>query len=376
MRRFVPIIALAGLAIPLLGAAPAAAVKEPNAVFAYDVDAQNRRITATLFDRLRGKALDHLDARVDFALGSVGGPSDMVQFSAATKKIYLANADVSKGFEGKGMDEIQYDVRILEAGFDWKDPTAVFTCKRCGNIPWILHPNEPKLYLSLADPLDNGDESRSAKLVEVTLSPVRRTRVISRVPRHAELRFTPDGTTIYAFGRAAGSRKPYGQLVTVRLKGRKRSSTTVNFPTHNALKLPMTPQTSDVSPDALEIAYHFGVIDVLTGDAEGFLEEETRDLSNATIGWSRESDLLLYQTEEAPLYYDRKIGWTWELPVDDAVLIAWAPAQTAILFQKDHGDIGYYDLERRSWTHVFEAGPHFTGGAAWVTLPTKRVPKR
>lgn len=380
MKRFASVLAVAAVAAPLLVAAvPASRVKEPNAVFAYDVDARNRRITAVLFDRLQEKALDHLDAKLDFSPLSVGGPSDMVQFSPATKKIYVAYATVSKGYEGKGMDEIRYDARIVETDFDWNEPKTVFSCGRCGNIAWAIHPTSPALYLSLEDPY-TVDEFRNAKLVEVTLAPKVRTRVITRVPAGAELRFTPDGRSVYVFKKAESSRKPYGVAVSVRLKDRKRSATTINFPSDDSLGETPFPDTDDLSPDALEVAYHFGTVDVLTGDATAVLPSETRDVANSTIGWSRDAGSLLFQLEDGPetvpLLYQRGSKRTWELPVDDAVLLSWAPAQTALLFHKDNGDIGYYDLDARAWTHVFHAGPDYTGGAAWATLPTKRVPKR
>lgn len=378
MKRTISALLLSAAALPLLAAVPASRVKEPNAVFAYDVDAQNRRITAVLFDRLRGEPLDHVDATVDFPL-LAAGPSATVQFSPATKKIYVAHATVSAGDEGKGLDETHYDVAIEEGTFGWKDVKTVFSCKRCAAIPWAVHPTEAKLYLAKEDPY-TPDEFRRAKLVEVTLAPSLRVRVIGRVPANAELRFTPDGRTLYVFGKAAHSRKPYGQLVTVRLRDRKRTATTVNFPTDDAYGRIPTPSTADASPDALEMAYHFGTVDALNGEATDVLTGEVRDVSNTVIGWSRDARNLLFQltngNKDIPLLYQRSTKRTWELPVDNAMLLAWAPAQSALLFHKDSGTIGYYDIGAHEWTDVFRAGPDFTGGASWATLPTKRVPSR
>jgi hypothetical protein len=380
MRRFVPALALA-LALPLAAAVPASRVKEPNAVFVYGMP-ETGRIQATLFDRAKRKALDHLDARTDlpFADGDADS-NDAVQFSPATGKIYALVDNVRARDGGRVDPDLPYDVAIVETGFDFTEPDVVFSCDGCRTGQWIVHPTKPVLYVSLPDPYgDGGDEFLNAKLVEVTLAPRLRTRVITRIPPDAALRITPDGRKLFAFGLAEHSRAPYGALVTVDLANRRRVQSVVNFPARNAFDLPAAPATADAAPDALEMAYHLGIVDVRTGDRDVLYPESDYALDDPSIGWSRDASRLLFQLmrkdpdpgegTEVPLLYDRNGGKEWILPLQDAEFLDWAPAQTAILFRK-HGDVGFYDLSAREWVFVARG----TDGA-WATLPTKRVPKR
>lgn len=385
MRRFASILVLAAV-LPLAAAIPASRVKEPNAVFTYKVSPDEGRLQATLFDRAKRVALDQLDARVDDGTwiasgGSVEG-NDTVQFSAATGKIYYVSRNYD-GYAGRGRinGNLPYDAAIIETDFGFKQRRVVYSCANaCVIGQWIIHPTKPALYVSVPDPLRNGDEFRAAKLAEISLEPKLRTRVISRVPARAALRVTADGSSIYTFAEAYGSSPPYGAVVTVNLRTRRRSQQVANFPRTNDLGNPMSPGSSDVSPDAREVAYHFGVVDLRTDEVETLMEGSPYELDNYAIGWSRDSSRLLFQLmegvaapadrDEVPLLYDRPTKREWVLPIQDARLLDWSPAQTAILFDK-RGDVGFYDLEKREWVFVAEGEE-----GSWVTLPTKRVPKR
>jgi len=380
MRKITTIITITVAAVPLLAATPASRVKEPNAVFVYAISGEGR-IEATLFDRTKRKVIDRLDALTDLPLEAGGSidSNDAVQFSSATRKVYALVLNES-AYDGSTIDtDAPYRTAIIETGFAYKQPTVVFSCDECYTTQWIVHPSLPKLYVSLPDPPENGDEFRSAKLVEVTLSPSVRTRVIGRIPSNSALRVTPDGSTLYVFGRATHSNLPYGALVRIDLSNRKRTQTVVNFPSYNVFDLPISPMTADVSPDTLEMAYHMATVDVRTGGVTNLLDGEGFDLGNYFIGWSRKSDRLLFQLMEPggiddrvekPLVYDRSSKEQWILPIDDAHMLDWSPAETAILFGK-RNDIGFYDLATREWVFVAEGQD-----GSWVTLPTKRVPKR
>ena len=386
MRRFTPSLALLLVVLPLVAAIPANRVKEPNAVFAYDVDPSRGRVTAVLFDRLRGKAIDHLDARTDLPLvAGNGGGNDSMQFSPATGKIYAAVSNVNMEAGTRADESLPYDAAIVETDFEFREPKIIFSCNDCTTDYWIVHPTEPKLYVSIADPYKDGaDEFRDAKLVEIVLGAKRRTRVMTRIPAVTALRVTPDGKKLFTFGLARNSNKPYGEVVTVNVRDRKRTKTVVNFPSHNDFGLSLSPQSTDLSPDALEIAYHMNVIDVRTKDTEELIEDSPYALDSYTIGWSRDANQLLFQLRKAgesdertevPLVYNRATDREWILPLQDANLLDWSPSQTAILFLKRR-DIGFYDLRKRAWTHVFEGTVNGGGDASWITMPTKKVPKR
>lgn len=381
MRRFLTLLAL-GATLPLAAAVPASRVKEPNAVFVYGMP-ESGRLQATLFDRTKQKAIDHIDAYVDLpiAAGVSMGANDAVQFSPATSKVYALVNNVS-GYDGTTVDEkLDYDVAIVEASFDFKKPVTVFSCDDCSTEQWLVHPTKPVLYVSLPDDFaDGGDQFKNAKLIEITLSPKLRTRVLGRIPPHAALRVTPDGKKVFAFAQALDSREPYGVLVTIDPSTRRRVQTTVNFPTYNVFDLATSPASADASPDALEMAYHMGTIDLRTKKATVIAKTSTYALDNWFIGWSRNADRMLFQLMEksddpnerieVPMLYDRTSKKEWILPLQDANFLDWSPAQTAILFRK-RGDIGYFDLEKKEWVFVDEGMD-----GAWVTMPTKRVPKR
>ncbi len=380
MRRFLSILAL-GATLPLMAAVPASRVKEPNAVFVYGMP-ESGRLQATLFDRAKQKAIDHIDAYVELpiAAGVSMGANDAVQFSPATSKVYALVKNVSE-YDGSTVDKtLDYDFAIIEAGFDFKKPVTVFSCDDCSTEQWLVHPTKPVLYVSLPDDFaDGGDQFKNSKLIEVTLSPKLRTRVLGRIPPHAALRVTPDDKKVFAFVQALDSREPYGALVTIDPSTRKRVQTTVNFPTYNVFDLSTSPASADVSPDALEMAYHMGTIDLLTKKATVIAKTTPYALDNWFIGWSRNADRLLFQLMkksadpnervEVPMLYDRTSKMEWILPLQDANFLDWAPAQTAILFSK-RGDIGYFDLVKKEWIFVDEGMD-----GAWVTMPTKRVPK-
>lgn len=381
MRRFLTLLTLAAT-LPLAAAVPASRVKEPNAVFVYGMP-ESGRLQATLFDRAKQKAIDHIDAYTDLPIAvSVSmGANDAVQFSPATSKVYALVKNVSE-YDGSTVnDELDYDLAIVEAGFDFKKPVEVFSCDRCSTEQWIVHPTKPVLYLSLPDEFrDGADQFKNAKLIEVTLSPRLRTRVLGRIPPHAALRVTPDGRKVFTFAQALNSRKPYGALVTIEPSTRRRAQTVVNFPTYNVFDLATSPASADASPDALEMAYHMGTIDLLTKKSTDIAKTTPYTLDNWLIGWSRNADRMLFQLMkksddpnervEVPMLYDRSAKKEWILPLQDANFLDWSPAQTAILFNK-RGDIGYFDLVKKVWVFVDEG----TDGA-WVTMPTKRVPKR
>lgn len=379
MRRISPVLTVLLAVAPLMGAVPASRVKEPNAVFAYAVD--GGRVTATLFDRLAGKQIDYLDARTDLPISAAksSGGNDTMQFSAATKKIYAMVNNVS-GYDGSTVDEtLPYDVAIVETDFDFSEPKTVFSCDACSTEQWIVHPSKPLLYVGVPDVYDHGaDEFRNAKLVEVTLLPKLRTRVIARIPANAALRMTPDGDALFVFGQAAGSRDPYGALVKITLSDRHRVQTVVNLPPSNSFGGGISAMSDDASPDAREMAYHMGVIDVRTRKTEAIMADTPHEIDNVSIGWSRDAKRILFQMMdksgdervEVPIVYDRAKKLEWILPIQDANLLDWSPAQTAILFLK-RGDVGYYDLTARAWVFVAKASE-----GSWVTLPTKRVPKR
>lgn len=380
MRRFLTLLTLAAT-LPLAAAVPASRVKEPNAVFVYGMP-ESGRLQATLFDRAKQKAIDHIDAYTDLPIAaSVSmGSNDAVQFSPATSKVYALVKNVSE-YDGSTVDEtLDYDFAIVEAGFDFKKPVEVFSCDGCSTEQWIVHPTKPVLYLSLPDEFGDGaDQFKNSKLVEITLSPRLRTRVLGRIPPHAALRVTPDGKKVFAFAQALNSRKPYGALVTIEPSTRRRVQTVVNFPTSNVFDLSTSPTSADASPDALEMAYHMGTVDLLTKKATAIAKTTPYALDNWFIGWSREADRMLFQLMkksadpdervEVPLLYDRTAKKEWILPLQDANFLDWSPAQTAILFSKQ-GDIGYFDLTKKVWVFVDEGMD-----GAWVTMPTKRVPK-
>lgn len=366
--------------LPLVGAVPLSRIKEPNAVFAFDVANHGKRVKAVLFDRQRRLPLENLDISLETP-ASGNGYNDIVQFSAGSKKVYINTAKVTDETKGREYDVKEYKTVILGGGFSWKDPEEIFSCDACTVGSWIVHPTEPKLYLSLFDKDPNGDEFRNAKLVEITLAPVRKTKVIARIPATQDLRVSPDGKWVYVFGRAKNSRRAYGELVKVGLTEKKRSKTVVNLPESDYYQNTVLSSTSDVSPDTLEIAYHFGTIDMRTKDEETIKLKQHAELANSTIGWSRSGKKLLFQLQsergrdDKQLTYNRDTKGEWVLPLRDAAFLQWSPSETAILYDR-WGDIGFYDLKEREWVHVFDAGPNLTGGAAWVTLPTKRVPKR
>lgn len=369
-----------------MAAIPVSRITEPNAVFAYAVDGSTGRVTAVLFDRLRGKTVDDLDTVTALPVRSGKGmaTNDAMQFSPATKKIYAEVHNVSEYMGGKIEKDLPYGFAIVETDFRWKAPTAIFSCDTCVTEQWLVHPTKPKLYLALQDAYKEGeDEFRNAKLIEVTLSPKRRTRVIGRIPARAALRITPDGKTLFAFGRAADSRKPYGVLTKINLATRTRTEKTVNFPSRNVFDLAVDPGTGDVSPDTLEVAYHMGLVDVQTGTPETLIKSTDYALDNFFIGWSRDSNRMLFQLREpgnsdnrieVPLVYDRAKKEQWVLDMTNAHYLDWAPSQTAILFGRND-EIGFYDLAKRAWTHVFDAEDLSGADASWVTMPTKKVPK-
>lgn len=384
MRKALSVLALAILALPLAAAVPASRIKEPNAVFAYDVDGPNDRIRAVLFDRINKTIIDVLDARPEFALQGGGSidDNDEVQFTPATNKIYISHSNIN---EYGGISRIDadrdYDEAIIETTFSFKDPTVIFSCDACRIGQWIVHPTKPKLYVAVEQPGERGDEFKNAKLIEVTLSPKRRTRVIGRVPSSAALRLTPDGGKIFVLRSIENPGTPYGAVVTIDLKSRTRTQKIVNFPATDAVGFPASPRSGDVSPDTFEIAFHTGTVDVRTGDVERF--DFAGDLGlYGGIGWSRDASQLFFAKRKpgngdpvpVPIVYDRGSDSEWILPIDTATLLDWSPSQTAILFRKN-GDVGFYDLEQHEWTHVLEGEGHYVGGA-WVTMPTKRVPKR
>lgn len=384
MRRFSPVLTIALAILPLTAAVPASRVKEPNAVFVYRIGPEEGRVQAVLFDRQKRQALDVLDAETDLPLYAGGGieSNDIMQFSPATGKIYVAVRNVDEYGGAKRIDPtLPYDSAIIETDFEFRTPNVVFSCERwCSVDQWLVHPTSAKLYVSLADPyVENPHAFKNAKLVEVTLAPSRRTRVLGRVPSHAALHVSPDGRTLFTFKESPGSRPPYGAVVAVDLRTRKRSQALVHYPLRNVFDLPTGASSYDLSPDAREFAYHMNVVDVGTGETETLIGETELDLDNYFIGWSRDSSRLLFQLtrdsaaydrEEVPLYYDRNTDETWELPLQDVHLLDWSPAQTAILFGKRR-DVGFYDLEKREWVFVAEGE-----NGSWVTMPTKRVPKR
>lgn len=382
MCRFRLVLTTVLAVLPLTAAIPASRIKEPNAAFVYAIDAREGRIQAVLFDRQKRIALDHLDAVTDLPLIAGGSTesNDIVQFSPATGKIYVLVRNIS-GYDGSTIDSsLSYDSAIVQTDFNFDDPTVIFSCNDCDIDQWIAHPTNPTLYVSLADHRSTGTtEFQRAKIVEVTLAPKRRTRVIGRIPSYSALHITPNGASLYTFKEASGSRPPYGAVVTVDLRSRKRTQTIVNLPTHNVFGLPVSASSYNVSPDALELAYHMSVVDVRTGKTETLVGDTELDLDNHFIGWSRDSSRLLFQLsrdnaaydrEEVPLLYDRTLGKQWELPLQDAHLLDWAPAQTAILFGTRQ-DVGFYDLEKREWVFIAEGE-----NGSWITMPTKRVPKR
>ena len=372
MKKTLSLTVLAALALPLLAAVPASRLKEPNAVFAFDVDPAANRFTAVLFDRAKRRALEHADARVDYPPYGIGG-NDAIQFAPATKKIYVGSVETGTG------------TRILEGGFDWKDPAEIFSCRGCRVTGWLVHPTRAAVYVAVEDPFSD-DEFRNAKLAEITLAPVRRTRVIGRIPARASLGITPDGSEVYAFGTAEHSDFPYGELVRIRIADRHRVKMVVNFPREDTFGNPVAdPSTENVSPDARELVYPNVVVDVRTDKEDEVLETGPYVAMNGTIGWSRDSRKLLFPVvqqggqgtdpEEAMIVVDRKTKTNWTLPLLDAGFLDWAPAQTAILFL--HGnDVEFYDLEKREWVHVLDGGRDHVAGGSWLTLPTKRVRKR
>ncbi len=382
MRRFAPLLAIA-FVLPLCAAVPASRVKEPNAVFVYGMDGVNGRVRATLYDRERRKAIDHLDAETDLPVYGGGSTesNDAMQFSPATGKIYIRINNVDGyGLTDRIESSLPYDGAIVETDFAFRTVRTVFSCDDCDLDQWIVHPTDPKLYVSIADAYKkSADEFKNAKLAEITLTPKQRTRVIARIPSYSGLHITPDGKKLLTFKQSANSRDPYGALVSVGLRTKSRKQTVVNFPLFNVFSLPISPKSNDVSPDGLEVAYPMSVIDVQTRETDTLIDETELDLDNYFIGWSRDSRKLLFQLKEpgdvderteVPLLYDRATDKTWELPLQDAHLLDWAPAQTAILFGKRQ-DVGFYDLEKREWVFVAQGE-----NGSWVTMPTKRVPKR
>lgn len=383
MRHIFNILAVILAVSPLIAAAPSKSIQEPNAVFVYDIPESNR-IRATLFDRAKRTDIDHLDTTTKFSLYGGGGieSNDQVQFSAATRRIYVAHSNVNEFNGPKRFDQaLPYDAAIIESDFEWTTPAPVFTCNQfCKIDQWIVHPSKPVLYVSLADTYQpNADEFRNAKLIEVTLSPKRRTRVLGRIPANSALHMTTDGKYIYTFRRAMNS-DSYGILTTINLATRKSTNVTVNVPSRNAFGIGTSPQSSNVSPDALRMAYHMGIVDVRTGKGEAIdADTAAYDLDNYFIGWSRDGTKVLFQLMEAggiddrvevPLIYDRTSKRKWVLDLQDAHLLDWAPAQTAIIFGK-RGDIGFYDLEKREWVFIAKGLD-----GSWVTLPTKKIPQR
>lgn len=374
MRKTLSLAAVTALAVPLLAAIPASRVKEPNAVFAFTVDPATNRLQAEIFDRAKHRALDHLDVTLDYPPYGIGDMNDAVQFSAATRKVYVGSVEAGSGV-----------TRIAEGNFAWKDPVDVFSCIGCRVTGWIVHPTAPKLYVAIEDPHAGGDEFRNAKLAEITLSPILRTRVIGRVPTTGGLAFTPDGSTIYVFGEANNSDPPYGELVSIDLSDRHRVKTVVNLPRHDVYTDRLHATTRNVSPDMREMVYANTVIDLRTKKSATVLETGPYVTTNGTIAWSRDSGDVIFplqqdkgdQTvaEDGKVFVDRATKETWTLPLPDSTILDWAPAQTAVLFEKA-GDIGFYDLRAREWVHVLEGTPGGIADGSWATLPTKKVPRR
>lgn len=384
VRRLFPLTALTLLAIPLIAAVPATRLKEPNAVFAFDIDAAHDRFTAVLFDRANKKALEHADISLEYPPYGIGGINDAIQFSPATKKIYVGSLTSTPGSPDVGMGG-DHDTRIVEGGFTWKDPVDVFSCSKCQVIGWIVHPTQPKLYVAIKDEF-TVDEFRNAKLAEITLSPKLRTRVIGRIPAASQgIAITPDGGTIYAFGEAEKSDYPYGELVSIRLSDRKRTKTVVNFPREDSFGMSLHANTHAVSPDMREVVYPNSVLDVRTRKTEEVLKADAYEGMNGVIAWSRDSRKLFFPlaqakdvygvAAEASIVFDRTTKKTWNLPLLDADILDWSPAQTAILFLRGR-NVGFYDLENREWVEVLEGGSSYAANGAWVTMPTKKVPKR
>lgn len=384
MRKTLSLTVLAALAIPLLAAVPATRVKEPNAVFAYDVDARTNRLVAVLFDRAKQRDLAVLDRRFEFPPYGIGGMNDTVQFSAATKKIYVGSVQLTEETKHLGYDG-EFDTRIVEGAFDWKEPRQVFSCHDCHVTGWIAHPVKPKLYVAIKDEF-TVDEFRNAKLLEITLEPTLRTRVIGRVPAGEGLAITPDGSHVFVFAQAENSNLPYGELVSIRLSDRRRVKTVVNLPREDVFGSRMRADTRSVSPDMREIVYPNSVLDIRAEKASEILKPGPFAEAHAALLWSRDSTQVLFSLRqehaqgddpgEAKIILDRDTKQPWTLPVMDVYPLDWAPAQTAILMRKDV-DIGFYDLQKREWVHVLEGlTMDYSADASWVTLPTKRVPKR
>ncbi len=374
MRKTLSLAVVASLAVPLLAAVPASRVKEPNAVFAFTADTSTNRLQAVIFDRAKRRALDHLDVTLDYPPYGIGDMNDAVQFSAATKMIYVGSVEAGSGI-----------TRIVEGNFAWKDPVDVFSCEGCTVTGWIVHPTEPRLYVAIEDPHAGGDEFRDAKIAEITLSPNLRTRVIGRVPTTGGLAFTPDGGRVYVFGEAKKSDPPYGELVSIDIADRHRVKTVVNLPRHDVYTDRLHAYTRNVSPDMREMVYANTVIDLRTKKSAVVLDTGPYVTTNGTIAWSRDAGDVIFPLqqdkggEEVPqdgkVFVDRATKETWTLPLPDSTILDWAPAQTAVLFRKA-GDIGFYDLKNREWVHVLEGAPGGIADASWATLKTKRVPKR
>ncbi len=378
--------------------APALPVKEPNAVFAYSISGV--KVTATLFDRLNKKPIDHLDVythllnlhtpvQLDDDVSSLG--NDAMQFSATTGKIYAIVQNYKYGMN----EDLPYDIAIVETDFDFTEPRVVFSCNDCWTEQWIVHPSEPVLYVSISDKqkydvVEAG--FRNAKLVMVTLDKEQRPRVLTRFPRNAELRITPDGKTLFAYGITRNfslclrcllegyyfqleEHEPNGALVTVSLADGRRTQTILQLPFTYSFGDNTYPRSTDASPDAREMAYHLGIVDVQTKNDEKIMQKSPYHVNSAFIGWSRDSSQMLFQMREkesddltevleVPIVYDRVTKNEWILPIQDAHLLDWSPAQTAILFWKK-GEIGYYDLKKREWIYVAKGRE-----GSWVTIPT------
>lgn len=388
MKRLLPFLALiafVALLIPVLAVVEAARVKEPNAIFAYEIlnEGDEAHVRAVLFDRERRKVIDRLDVETGLPIyGGAGIESnDNMQFSPATGKIYAVVTNFSE-HEGYGRTDtsLPYDSAIIETDFAFRKPTPIFSCDNCSIDQWVVHPSDAKLYVSIADAFtEEQDEFSNAKLIEVITGEKPRTRVLTRIPGNSALHVTPDGRTLYTFHGSEKSRFAWGKLISVNLRSnRRKTDRVVNFP-FNSYGKNIRPGSFDVSPNLSSVAYHFGKVNVRTSEAEEF-EAFPYDIHNFIIGWSRDSRKLLFQLtedieavdrDEVPLHYDSATGREWAMPLEDVNLIKWSPAQTAILFQKT-GVIGFYDLIEKEWVDVFENTLDYASRASWLTMSTKK----
>lgn len=355
---------------------------EPNAIFAYDFDGSDGRISAVLFDRTSRSVLKKLDTVMQYPLMNGSGieSNNNVQYSPATGKIYAvhSNNDMYAGI-GRVDPAFPYDWAIVETDFEGSTPKPIFSCDECFLDQWLVDPVSPTIYVTQRVTYTPDTDSLpmvEGMLLSVALDRDNETTTIGPFPSN-KVHLTSDRKTIYTLTQ------DYGQdthtLTTMNIATGVSTTTDVTLPKKTIFDIFSFSSSSDVSPDARFIGYMVGVVDIHANTATPFFDALPQyDVNNFFVGWSGDSSKMLFQLMESghdvnaerievPMIIDRHTRAQTILPTDLS-FIEWAPSNTAILFNKSPDEIGYYDLRTGEWTPVMKTSAYYAGGAQWVTL--------